>query len=410
MLTAIAPVRSLLLSIFVMMAGSGFMSTLVGLRLTAGGLPAVLVGAVATAYFVGLAVGALKAGLVISSVGHIRAFAAFVSLLSATTLAYALVQHPLVWAALRFADGLCVAGVYVCLESWLNARAEPRRRGTVLAAYMIALYAGQALGQFLLNLSDAKPSAPFVVASMLISLAVIPVALTRGASPAFGEAPMLSIPHLFAISPLGVAGAATTGLMMGGFYGLGAVYARLVGLDVAATASFMSAVIFGGVALQWPVGWLSDKFDRRRVITLSLAGVAAISAGVALSSATGVALLALGGLFGGLCFALYPLCVAHTNDHLDSAQRVAASGGLVMIYSLGAAVGPVAGGAAMSAFGARGLFLFFALCALAGLAFAIWRHWSSAPVPPELQQDFQTLPRTTPMAAALDARGDDTND
>ena len=406
MLTAIAPVRSLLLSIFVMMAGAGFMSTLVGVRLTAAGEPAMLVGAVATAYFAGLAVGALKAGIVISSVGHIRAFVAFASLLSATTLAYALGQHPLVWAALRFADGLCVAGVYVCLESWLNARAGPQRRGSVLAAYMIALYAGQALGQFLLNIGDAKPSLPFAVASILISLAVIPVALTRGVSPAYGQAPMLSVPHLFTISPLGVAGAAATGVMMGGFYGLGAVYARQMGLDVAATATFMSAVIFGGVALQWPVGWLSDKFDRRKVITLTLAGVAAASVGIVLCGDAKALLLGVGALFGGLCFALYPLCVAHTNDHLDADQRVAASGGLVMIYSLGAAIGPVAGGVAMSTLGARGLFIFFTACACSGLAFAIWRHWSSAPVPADLQQGFQTLPRTTPMSAALDARGD----
>ena len=405
MLAAIAPVRSLLLSIFVMMAGAGFMSTLVGIRLTAAGAPAMLVGAVATAYFAGLAVGALKSGIVISAVGHIRAFVAFASLLSATTLAYALVQHPLVWAALRFADGLCVAGVYVCLESWLNARAEPRRRGSVLAAYMIALYAGQALGQFLLNIGDAKPSLPFAAASILISLAVIPVALTRGVSPAFGEAPLLPIPHLFAVSPLGVAGVAATGVMMGGFYGLGAVFTRLLGLDVAATATFMSAVIFGGVALQWPVGWLSDQFDRRKIITLSFAGVAAASGGIALYGDVQAVLLGLGGMFGGLCFALYPLCVAHTNDHLDPNQRVAASGGLVMIYSLGAAIGPMAGGLAMSTFGPPALFAFFGACALSGLVFAIWRHWSSPPVPPELQQGFQSLPRTTPMSAALDARG-----
>lgn len=407
MLSAITPVRSLLVSIFVLMAGGGFISTLVGLRLLAAQQPAIVIGAVATAYFAGLAIGAMKAGAVISSVGHIRSFAAFVSLLSATTLAYALVDHPLVWAALRLADGLCVAGVYVCLESWLNARAEPRSRGTVLASYMVALYSGQALGQFLLNVSDAKPSAPFAIASILISLAVVPVALTRGVSPAFDEAPVLPIRRLFSISPLGVTAATATGVMMGAFYGLGAIYARETGLDVSATAAFMSAVIFGGVALQWPVGWLSDQFDRRYVITLSLAGVMATSFAVALSGATGAALFALGGLFGGLCFALYPLSVAHTNDHLEPSQRVAASGGLVMIYSLGAAAGPVVGGLAISASGPDGLFLFLGIAALSTLAFAIWRHWISAPVPPELQQAFHALPRTTPVAAALDPRGDD---
>ena len=147
MLAAVHPVRSLLLAIFILMAGSGFLSTLIGLRLERAGAGTMAIGAVATAYFGGLVIGALRAGSIVRQVGHIRAFAAFVSLLSASTLAYALLQYPLFWACLRLIDGMCVAGVFICLESWLNDRAEAETRGSILAAYMVALYSGQAVGQ-----------------------------------------------------------------------------------------------------------------------------------------------------------------------------------------------------------------------------------------------------------------------
>lgn len=407
MLTAILPVRSLLLAIFMLMAGGGFLSTLVSVRLERGGSSALFIGMVGTAYFAGLVVGSLRVSRIIRRVGHIRAFAAFVALLSASTLTYAIHRDPLLWSGLRFVDGLCVAGVFVCLESWLNERADSGARGSVLAGYMIALYAGQAIGQFLLNLSEAKPSLPFLVASILISLAAIPVVLTRISAPPPDDGAALPVRALYAISPLGVVGATVTGVMLGAFYALGPVFARRLGMDFAATASFMSVVILGGVALQWPLGRLSDRFDRRRVIVGVLAGALAASLAIALVAAPGPALLVPGALFGGLSFALYPLCVAHTNDHLAPEQRVAASGGLVLLYSLGAAAGPMAGAAAMTLAGTAGLFFFVALCAGATLGFALWRQARAMPVPADLQQSYQILPRTTPMSATLDPRAED---
>ncbi len=402
MLKVIAPVRSLLLAIFILMAGSGFMATIISLRLERAGYSALVMGAVGTAYFVGLVVGSLRAGRLVLRVGHIRAFAAFVSLFSASTLAYAVESHPLLWVALRFIDGLCVAGVYICLESWLNEKAQPQERGTVLAGYMIALYGGQALGQFLLNLSDTLPSMPFMAASILISLAAIPVALTRIAAPPPDLGAPMPLRQLYAISPLGILGAIVTGLMLGAFYSLGAVYARRMGMELSSVATFMSVVIFGGVALQWPLGLLSDRFDRRRVIVSAFAGTAAASLALVLSDSPGPALLLFAALFGGLSFALYPLCVAHVNDHLEPQQRVAATGGLVLLYSAGAAAGPLAGASAMTLLGANGLFLFVAGCAAAASLFGMWRQMLTAPVPADQQQTYQVLPRTTPMSAALD--------
>jgi MFS family permease len=336
-------------------------------------------------------------------VGHIRAFTFFVSLLSASTLAYALHQAVWLWASLRLIDGFCIAGVYVCLESWLNDRAEPAERGSVLAAYMVALYAGQGGGQFLLNLGEASPTHPFLVASILISLAVLPVALTRAASPALGDCQALSMRSLYAASPLGMVGAAATGVILGAFFGLGAVHAQRIGLDLAATAAFMSTVILGGVVLQWPLGWLSDRFDRRAVILGAFAGTTAVAAAMALLGAPGTPLLVMGGLFGGLSFALYPLCVAHTNDRLTTAERVGASAGLVLVYSAGAAIGPLAGAASMATLGSSsGLFLLIAACAAGTVAFGLWRVAVRPSPPSEQQQSYQPLPRTTPMSAALD--------
>lgn len=408
-LKAILPVRSLLLAIFMLMAGGGFMNTFISVRLERAGSSTLAIGLVGTAYFAGLVAGSLHAPALLRRIGHIRAFAAFVAVLSASTLSYAIHRGPLFWGSLRIVDGICLAGIYVCLESWLGERAEGGGRGSVLAGYMIALYSGQALGQFTLNLGGSGSTMPLLIGSVLISLAAVPVVLTRISAPPPGEASSLSFRSLYSVSPLGIVGAFLTGVMLGAFYAMGAVYARRSGLSVSTTALFMSVVIMGGVALQWPLGRLSDRIDRRKVIVIGLAGTLAASLAIAMTAGT-VALMFLGSLFGGLSFALYPLCVAHTNDHLSGQQRVAASGGLVLLYSLGAAIGPFLGALAMTIVGTAGLFFFIAACAGAALAFGLWRQVRSQPVPAHLQETYVVLPRTTAMSAALDPVATDESD
>ncbi len=399
------PLVVLMLAAFMITAGNGPLTTILSLRLEAAAAPAPVIGAVSAAYFAGLTLGSLFAYKLILGVGHIRALVAFASVMSATALLYPIHLNYGLWGGLRLAEGFCMAGLFVCIESWLNDLATPASRGKILAAYMTCLYVGQGSGQFLLNLPDSSGFVLFILFSILLSFAVVPVALTPMAAPSLPDIVSLGLRRLFAASPLGIVGTVASGLVLGSFYSLGPVFARGTGLDIAGAALFMSAAIFGGVLLQWPVGWLSDWFDRRKVIIGVLAGLAAV--GLAMTAAGGGwALLAAAALFGGAAFVLYPLSVAHTNDHLGPRDRVGASGGLVLGYSIGATIGPLAASGTMGALGPDGLFLFVAAVAGASCLYGLWRMRVAAPVPSELQEPYQALPRTTPVAAPLDPRVD----
>jgi len=395
------PVTLLLLAIFLIMAGSGALPAILGLRLNGAGYSAPLIGMVSAAYFLGLTLGSMNVFRIIKDAGHIRAFAAFVSLYSASALAYSLIDSIVFWAALRLIDGFSAAGIFVCLESWLNDRAEPKKRGTTLAFYMVALYAGQALGQITLGLPPENRHLPFIIASLVLSLAVIPVSLTRMPAPVIDTQHPFTLKRLYTISPLGLIGTAMTGMILGAFYGMGAVQAQRLGFSSTVIASLLSSVIVGGMAMQWPLGRLSDWIDRRMVIVGCFAITALTGAAMAYVSQPAI-FIALGFVFGGFSFALYPLCVSHANDHIEAEERMGASGGLILSYSAGAAMGPLLGATAMMLIGPAGLYLYILLCGTGAFAFGLWRQYAAEPVPKEEQNMFQVLPRTTPMAAAMD--------
>lgn len=403
MLASAFSIRTLLVAIFILMAGSGFLSTLIAVRLEQVGTPSLVIGLVATSYFGGLTLGALRSVRVIERIGHIRAFAAVVTVYSATSLTYAVLDHVAIWTILRFIDGFAMAGVFVCLESWLNQQADAKSRSSILAAYMIALYCGQAAGQFLLNLGKDAPDLPFMVSAILLSIALLPVLLTRMEQPRLETIAPFSIGRLYAASPLGIVGTLVNGAILGAFYALGAVHVQRLGLDLSRVALFTSCVIAGGVALQYPLGLLSDRFDRRRVIIGCFLGVALVGLALAMLDLPVSGLIALGALFGGFAFALYPLCVAHSNDHLSESERLGASSGLVLTYSIGAVAGPLLGSIGMSVLGNAGLFTTIAILAAGAALFGLWRTIRRRPVPTARQQAFQSLPRTTPMAAVLEA-------
>jgi MFS family permease len=377
------PIFVLLIAVFIVMAGTGALTTIVSVRLDAAGTPSLLLGAVSAAYYAGLTVGSVQAFRLVGRVGHIRAFSALAALLSGAVLGHVFGTDSLVWGVLRLIEGCCMAGLFVCIESWLNQGATSTTRGQVLALYMIATYAARGAGQYLLVIPDPHGFVQFVLVSALVSFALVPVALTRQAPPLLSKVVSFGVARLYRTSPLGFVGTVMSGLVAGAFYGLGPVYLLRLGYDLSDSAAFMSACGLGGVLLQWPLGKLSDLFDRRLVLNGLFAALLMVSLGMTAAAALGLPAL-LGGavLFGGVMFALYPIAVAHTNDFLDPADMVSASGGMVLGFSVGATIGPFLAAAAMAAFEESGLFLFSAAVGMAALLFGLWRMTVRPSMPP----------------------------
>lgn len=398
---------ALLFGTLLLLAGIGLLGSLVPLRLDAAGFSAVTIGLVGGAYFVGLIVGTRYAGRVIGAVGHIRAFAASASVLSVATLSFPLVPSAEAWAGLRFVSGFCLAGLFMCVESWLNAQTSNEQRGRILSLYMIAVYLGQGSGQMLLPLPDPNGIIRFMVAAAFVSLAVVPIAVTRIAAPTPTSSGAMTLRQLYALSPLGIQGAFASGLSLGAFYALAPVVARELGLDVGGTAQFMGLVIVGGLILQWPIGRLSDRIDRRFVLIAVSVGLVAVSGVFVVAERwSPTSLLPLAPVLGAAIFTLYPLSVAHANDRLEPDRVVAVSAGLITAYGLGAVIGPPAAAALMESMGPTGLFVFVGAVGTGTVAFTLWRMRRRPPVPVAEQAAFVPLPETTLLAGALDPRGE----
>jgi MFS family permease len=276
---------------------------------------------------------------------------------------------------------------------------------------MIMVFLATGLGQFLLVLGDPSGFDLFALSTVLITIGLVPVALTRAPTPSFAQRSNLGVRELYKVSPLGIAGVIGTGLVNSSFYGLGPIFARDIGLDDAGVSSFMGLTIIAGLLLQWPVGKLSDIFDRRTVLTAVFFGVALVSVAMiaVLRIDPGWTLL-VGCLYGGLSFTTYSLSVAHACDFIKSEDLVKATGSFVMAYGFGAIIGPLAAAWAMSHIGPQGLFLYAAVINAALVAFALYRMTRRKAMPKDQQGQFVGLPQTTPMVEDLDPRAARTNE
>src|SRR5690606_5669614 len=296
-------------------------------------------------YFVGYVVGTYACPKIVMSAGHVRAFSAFAATAASAVLLHPLLLDPIVWALLRFVTGACVVGLYMVIESWLNERSTNEARGRVFALYQVISLVAMAGGQYRILVGSASISTAFIIAGALLSIGLVPVVLTRVPHPAPISSVHLNLGKLWRISPLGVGGTGVAGLANGAFFALGPVFAQRVGLETAAVALFMSVVLLGGVALQWPIGHASDRWDRRTVIlVVSVFGAAFAALATWLLERTVVGMLGSMLLYGGAAFSLYPLCVAHSNDYADVSEFVATARGLLLVYGIGAAVGPLVAG------------------------------------------------------------------
>lgn len=403
MYSALSAAWALLLGMAIIMLGNGLQGTLLGLRATLEGFPTTVTGFVMTGYFVGFLLGSIIAPRIVQRVGHIRVFAALASLASASVLMHAVFVDPWTWGAMRIVTGFSYAGLYVVAESWLNDRATNETRGQILSIYMVVAYGGMTAGQLLLNVGDPLGFDLFVLISVLVSLALVPISLTAAPAPSFDAPGPVGLRQLYVISPLGMVGGLASGLTNAVIFGLGAVYAKATGLSNAEVSLFMGTILLGGMMLQWPVGRISDILDRRKVIvgvaTLAavLAMIPGIYPGLPLSW-----LLGIGFLLGGMSLPMYSLCGAHLNDYLEPGQIVGASSGFVLAVGLGAVLGPSTASIAMQTIGPEGFFSWLALVHVFIALFGIWRMSRRSAVPLEEQGAFVSMPpRTSPISATL---------
>ena len=405
-----APVAALLAGVALLMLGNGLFLTLVPLRAEIEGFGAAWIGAIGAAYFTGFVLGCYLVPPLVARVGHIRVYAAVAALGAIVPLLHALALTPLAWIVFRVVLGLCLSGLYMVIESWLNAASTLRNRGTVFSAYMAIHLASVTAGQYLILIDSPGSSVLFSVAAILFALAVIPVCLTRAPSPPVPVRARPDLRKLWRNSQVAVLGCMTNGMANGAVWSLAPIYAKDLGLSLTGIAVFVSIAIVGGAFVQYPLGRLSDHLPDRRWLIAGLCAVAAC-AGLILMFGTALPLPALYTaycLFGAAAFSVYGFSVAHANDHAEPGEFVEISAGLLVIFGVGAVAGPLLASVLMEALGARYLFLFTCAVHAAVALWAVWRTGQRDAVAPEDREDYVPMVRTSPNACALDPRAGDT--
>jgi len=373
----LAPVATLLLSAAILLSGQGLQSTLLPVRAALESFSTVSIGWMGAAYFFGFTLGCLKAGEFVRRVGHIRVFLGMSALASATPLLHGLVVDPLIWGVLRFLTGFCLSALYMVIESWLNETADNRNRGIIFSAYTMLTLTMMAAGQMMTLLYEPTGLQLFVITSVLFSIGAVPIALSMAPSPAQPARTDIDLRQLFATSPSGTAGCFVAGLANGSFWSLAPLYAGSIGDAASMAAWFMAAVVIGGAVTQWPLGLLSDRFGRRKVlvavtILAALAGIALAAMIFRLGFASAIL---LGGLWGGFAMSVYSISVAYANDYADPTEYVSVSAGLLLVYGLGAIAGPFIASMLITVSNASGLYWFAALAHVLLVAFVVYRYY-----------------------------------
>ena len=359
---------ALLIGILLLMLGNGVQATLLGVRGAVEGYTTFTMSIIMSGYFIGFLGGSKLAPQMIKRVGHVRVFAALASLISAVMILYAAFPSATFWTVLRIIIGFCFSGVYVVAESWLNDNSTNQTRGQVLSVYVIVQLLGIVSAQALLNFGDPGGYFLFVISSVLVSIAFAPILLSVSPAPLFETAKPMSVRDLVRASPLGATGAFCLGALFAGLWGMSSVFGTQVGLSVREISIFVAAIYVGGMIFQYPVGWFSDRFDRRKII-LAMAAISAIAAMIAVVTfGIFAALISAALVIGGVVNPMYTLVVAYSNDMLEPEDMPAAAGALIFLNGLGAAGGPLVVGWIMTLVGPVGFFVYIA-AVMAFLAF-----------------------------------------
>ncbi|MEP1520057.1 MFS transporter [Ascidiaceihabitans sp.] len=402
MVQVLSSAWALLFGIGLLMIGNGMQGTLLGIRGEIEGFDTLQMSIVMSAYFMGFLGGSRMATGMIRRVGHVRVFAALASLISAVMILYPTYTEVWVWTLGRVLIGFCFSAVYVTAESWLNDAASNENRGQALSLYMIVQTAGIVLAQVLMVTADPSGYVLFVIPSILVSIAVTPILLSISPTPAFDTTKPMSLRELAKVSPLGFVGMFLLGGIFAAQFGMSSVYGAEAGLSVAQISTFVATFFIGAMILQYPIGWMSDRVDRRvLVLFVAIGGLFGAIVGMMYGEDFNM-LLVSAFLMGGMSNPLYSLLLAHTNDFLDHDDMAAASGGLVFVNGLGAIFGPIITGWMMREMGPSGFFLFTAILFVALVIYTGYRTTQRPTVPVEETSSYVPMAQTAMTAVAVE--------
>ena len=401
---------------FILMVAHGFQGNLLGVRSVIEEFNFIATGSIMSGYFVGYFIGANSIPNLVGRVGHIRVFAALASMASLSILIHAVFVNPIIWTMARFITGFALVGIFIVMESWLNDRANNRTRGQLLSVYMFITLIGISLGSLLLNFSSPDKYEPFILISLLLSFALIPILLTKRKAPKFKKQGFINIKGLFKTSPLATVSMFCTGLIHSALFSLGAVYAAKMNFTILEISLLLFIITICGGLFQWPIGYFSDKSDRRLIIIICTF-VAAVFAFLAIY-VSGASLenmyLAISadrnkilfflffGIYAGMAIPLFTLNLAYINDYMEKAKFVSAGAGMQIIFGLGAMMGPFLCSTLMSAFGTNGFFIYLLIFHLIIGLFGLYRITRREAVE-NPDNTFTPLPRNiTPAGLELD--------
>ena len=403
MFSALAPVAALLLSVAFLLMGSGLQNTLVPVRAEIEGFQALALGGLGAAYYFGFMIGCIAAPLIVQRAGHIRSFVAMGSIGSSVALVHPIFVEPWTWIGLRIITGFCLAGLFMIIESWLNEQATNESRGVIFSTYLGINLSVITIGQLLITIDDPEAFSLFALASILVSLAAVPLSLTRSQEPVAPNRVKLRILRLYRMSPVGLVGSFSVGLSNGAFWTLGPVFAAVSGDGAESAAVFMAVGALAGAAGQWPIGRLSDRMDRRIIIMIAclLAAIADILMAIFGSDDPTFRLICVAG-FGVFALPIYALAAAHMNDMVTDSGFVEAAGGLLLTFSIGAVLGPLAASAAISVMGPAGLFSVIAAVHLSMTVFVASRMRIRRAKPNDERGDFTEAALAAQTVAAVE--------
>ena len=400
----------------VLMIAHGFQGNLLGVRSVIEEFNFIATGAIMSGYFIGYFVGANTIPTMVSKVGHIRVFAAFASMASLSILIHAVFVNPIVWTLGRFLTGYSIVAIFIVMESWLNDRATNRTRGQLLSIYMFLTFTSLAVGPLLLNFSSPDKYEPFILVSLLLSLALVPILLTKRKAPKFKKLGYLKIKDLYKISPLGSISMLCNGFIHSALFTLLAVYAALMNFTIFEISLLIFLIVFAGGLFQLPIGYFSDRTDRRIVIIFCtffssvFAALLIIASGMSLENmylATSVGVdkimfFTYAVLYGGMALPIFSLTLAYVNDYIPKEKFVAAGAGMQLIFGVGAMIGPVFCTILMTKFGTNGFFVHLLSFHLIIGFFGMYRI-TKRPYKDNPESTFTPLPRNiTPLGIELD--------